>query len=306
MFNVDDTDEQKIKTAAEYIDKGQYADFEKIKKELDVIDSNNEEAYKNHYYPERDNVYCLLTDTVQTRAGIEYLAQKKLIPEDYFTDEDRTSDPVLSFASQEQIDFYVAHGVDINSEAIWAKMTTLDLAIYDLEPPEKIEKLIDVGCNRSGGNKIYNNLEQLNSSEYSEDEIHNALKTAALLLKRGFKPERGFFEGLSKNSEIVKGYPELVSDIMALDKRTDAEKAKDRICDKKKELKEIGIPKDSLQEKQKDLKEAFINFGNKKEDFGKTADSKGKVTRKHEDIAISQIEALKLHYQKTGRRAKSH
>ncbi len=301
MFNVDDTDEQKIKTAAEYIDKGQYTDFEKIKKELDVIDSNNEEAYKNHYYPERNNVYSLLTDMVQTLAGIEYLAQKKLIPEDYFTDEDRTSDPVLSFASQEQIDFYVAHGVDINSEAIWAKMTTLDLAIYDIEPPEKIEKLIDVGCNRSGGNKIYNNLEQLNSSEYSEDEIHNALKTAALLLKCGFKPERGFFEGLSKNSEIVKDYPDLVSNIMSFDKRTDAKKAKDRIYDKKKELKKIGIPKDHLQEKQKDLKESFVKFGYKEEDFGKTADSKGRITGKPKGIAISQIKALKLHYQKTGR-----
>ena len=253
-MNREDLEENLI-TAVNYIDKGQYDRFEQMMQTSLKVSDEEIQDYKNKGFhadfeksPD-EKIKYFLADYVQTLAGMEYLEQNNLIPKDYFTDENRVSDPVLHFASLEQIDFYVAHGTDVNARAIAENATTLDYAVLE-KTPEAVEKLLSVGCVTARGKKIGFGIDS------EDEEIQPLLRNVAVLLKHDFKPEKGWFAELSrdKNKYLFKKYPDLMAEIMSYDDRTNIQKVKDRIRDKNKQKEQRKENLEQLKSMTHDIK----------------------------------------------------
>ena len=190
--------------AAKLIDAGRYDDFEEMK--------------KKGFYEMRD--FSLL-DYVTTLSGAEYLEKQNLIPEGYFTDS-RKDFPVLSKASSEQIDFYIAHGADVNASP-YDCCSLLDWMIIRGDSVDDVKKVFDAGGRSYKStaqllNEIINDEGVLNCSK---EYVGNVLNCVAFLLSRKEKVSKNFFNKLSQKEELFERYPELMGKIMAYDKDGD-------------------------------------------------------------------------------------
>lgn len=268
--------EGKILQAAELIDAGKYDEFQAM------VDK---EGFK---------IESELIDEVKTLSGIEYLEKEKLIPDGYFTEYDKRNDyPPLYKAYPEQIDFYIAHGADVNAEDQFGQ-TVLHHMVYSSRPAESIDKICKAGGS-SDENLLGLLLERVTSDYdyqliyYGEKSIERSLENIAVLLKNGYKPDyynsyvprdkkgnflydgkydvvnenREFFDKILGNKKLTEQYPELIDKILSYEE------------------------KDYLQDKLNVLRK---KLGDK---VGKTADKTGKVTDEHREIAKQQVEISK-------------
>ena len=170
--------EDKILQAAELIDAGKYKEFQAM------VDK---EEFKN------ESELIELVDNVKTLSGIEYLEKEKLIPDGYFTEYENQFNPPLYWAYPEQIDFYIAHGADVNAEDQFGQ-TLLHQMVYASRPAESIDKICKAGGS-SDENLLGLLLERVTYRYYfqldiyGEKSIERSLENIVVLLKNGYTPD---------------------------------------------------------------------------------------------------------------------
>ena len=289
--------------AAKFIDEGRYDEFQEMRdKGFDSLDEEN--------YFHQPLIYC-----VRTLKGAEYLDQKGLIPEGYFT-ANTHDDPILLGASSEQIDFYIAHGADVNAEN-YNGDRVLNLMLYDSYPIEMVKKVYQAGGYFDeyfdSGRKVFDNCLiwkpiELNAKG-DKAGAKNSLDAIAFLIKENLVSTEKL-DLLLSSPDLFEKYPETMKELFADDKHLEEKLAK---VVERRELEKQ--PDDLLEEKQDKINKAvrrlrgmirprrsFPDDDPRKEYWelkekikvGKTADVKtGEVRKEHKSAAQIQTEAAK-------------
>lgn len=290
--------EAKLRLAAKFIDTEQYNKFEKMN--LDLAQSFEDDPYNEYPSCLTEPSSYAITDLVKTLKGIQYLEQKNLIPEDYFTSPDPTK-LVLLYASPEQIDFYINHG-DVNQKETIFNDTVLDRMIQLSYQPDIVEKILKAGGIKTNNQPLDTLIERLTSEEEYEygckqgkEYIETQLQNMDLLLKYNINPSsrKDVFKKLPHNKDLAEKYPELFAKIMshenpvARDRRTSSEENIDPLQAKLKKMKTALATRDF---------ESNYNPKANLPKLGKTAAPEtGEVRLEHKEAAQTQAEiAVKI------------
>ncbi len=291
--------DKELLVAAKFIDEGRYDEFQEMR------EKGFDPLYQG-YGPE------YLLDVVKTLAGAEYLEKEKLIPDGYFTEYDKR----LYRAYPEQMDFYIAHGADVNAEDSFGR-TVLDNMIYASRPVESIKKVYQTGEFITDPEDSVEMLLDRFTVDYGyqvacygEGSIKRNLNNFSFLIKEGIAEKPKDLDRLISNPELFEKYPETMKELFADDKHLEEKLAK---VVERRELEKQ--PDDLLEEKQDKINKAVRrlrgrlrprrNFpdGDPRKEYwelkgkikvGKTADVKtGEVRKEHKSAAEIQTEAAK-------------
>ncbi len=193
------TTEQQI--AAKFIDEEQYDEFK--------------DMMAKGFDPQAEFYDLVLMDRVKTLKGAEFMKAEGLIPSGYFTQGFTNSrDASLLYAYPEQIDFYIAHGADVNAKDNFGQ-SVLNHMLYCSCPTEAIEKVVNAGGDISDCEKARDLLVgrvtegfegQLH--EYGKQSIGRTLENINLLTKYGYK--LNYKDAVAITTNLVQNAPEFL------------------------------------------------------------------------------------------------
>lgn len=284
---IDRAEELELHIAAELINNENFHEFQNMKRNgFNPKTTAFEDGYTEKH----------LIDFVDTLSGAKYLDFNNLIRSDYFTNYNPEYQlPPLCRASDEQIDFYIAHGADVNAVNEY-KETVLDMMLlprgnmksHSVESAKKIyeaggistfndeesaewliKRFIDASSDYTTiSGKTANEL----TVNYGKNAIKNSLDNIAFFLEKGIMPRPKNLEALLSHPEWFEKYPETMKKIFS---------SGINIQEKLKQLKNRAElrqqPADMLAEKQKEIEIHSRDGGfriRRRNEFGEQIDEK--------------------------------